>query len=86
MSDKYRTFINEEDVDDELADIVRSVVEVQYADYLRIAKSDLEDILDYVETYTLKSGERIDLGCSLTTTAVSKIKRIARKHLKDLNA
>jgi hypothetical protein len=72
MSDSYTPIMSTVDVTDEVLRIAESIYDGWFADGHAI---DWEEFLDRLDGATLDDGSTLDLGRSLVTPAIAKIRR-----------
>lgn len=77
--DKYTRVHEGADITDEIIEIAQSVYAGWYGDGQRI---DWEDLIDRVDGAELSDGTRLDLGNSMDSPAIKKIKREIRAYGK----
>lgn len=79
MDDKrYRAVLTAEDVTDEILQAATDIVDGWYSS----GPVDWADFLDRLDGKQLNSGERIDLGDSMLSLAITKIKAHVRAYRK----
>ena len=80
--DEYYPLNAADDVTDEIMEMAWDKVEGWYMD----APVDWEDVWDRMDGSRLDNGKRLDMGGSLDTPAMKKIKREMQKRKREANA